>query len=114
MLLIASGLALIVASFLPFGNVASSTAWTEQDADAYTNLSLEYHRSAYEPPSRAGMTPEEMKEYREQLRQKFESLKGRLERAQQRPKVWSRWLLWSGAALVTIGAVGFYWQRVDH
>lgn len=103
LILLILGVGLIVVSFLPLATL-SARAWTIEDSEAYGEVTRQLHESTYQTPSEAGRTAEEMERYRENLAQEFEKLKSKLEHAQQEPQRWSRILLWTGTALVGVGA----------
>ena len=105
------GLLLIASSFLPLSDFAARSAWTTQDTIAYDRLSLEYHRSAYQSPARVGLTKEEFAARQQELKQRFDAMRGKLEYARQRPDAWRRYLLGGGAALSFAGALGYLRQR---
>ena len=101
---IALGLSLVVASYLPFGSFATRCLWTEEDASRYDRITLEYHMSAYQSPARQGLTDSQMQSRHEQLRKEFESMRDRLTAAKERPHTWSQILRWTGS-LLTLGGV---------
>jgi len=105
-LLIALGIALIIASWTPLGRVASRTLWTHKDSAAYSKLRQQLHRSAYQSPARAGVTEAQMKTQREKMERQAEAMHKKLEHARQQPQRWSQYLLWSGALLAALGGLG--------
>ncbi len=106
-LLIMIGTALILASWIPIGHVASRSIWTHEDSAAYSELRQELHRTAYQSPARAGITEAQMKTQREKMKNKAEAMRKKLEHARQQPRQWSQYLLWSGALLVALGGCGY-------
>jgi len=99
------GVLLIAASFLPLGKWAAKSQWTTEDSAAFDRVSVEYKRSAYQSPARAGLTESEWKAQRERMQRQLKALQQKLERAKSQPKRWSRYLLGIGSLLT---AAGFY------
>ena len=106
---IASGVTLILVSFIPLGQLATQSDWTGEDAAAYSEIRRECHRSAYQSAARAGLTEEQQKTRQEELKERFERMTAKLEQARNRPHWWSRKLLWAGAMLTALGV--FYHSR---
>ena len=97
------GLLLIVTSFLPLGDWTAQSRWTPEDATHYDRISLEYHMSATRSAGRAGLSQAEMDAQRQRLKEQFEAMRGKLEKSQQQPQLWSRTLLGTGALLASAG-----------
>lgn len=100
--LVVLGLLILGCSFLPLA-WTKEAAWSMQDSEAYDRVSREYHKLAYQSAAETGRSETEMRAHREALKQQFETLRDRLEFAQQQPQRWSRFLLWAGTSLVVLG-----------
>ena len=100
------GVLLILASLLPVGDLATRFQWAEDDAEDFAAISSEYHRSAHQSHEKAGLTVDQMDIRYRKLKNSFESMRDKLERARQQPRRWSQYLLWSGALLTAIGGLG--------
>ncbi len=105
-LLIALGIALIIASWTPLGRVASRALWTREDSASYSKLRQQLHRSAYQDPVRAGITEAQMNAQREKMERQADAMHKKLERVRSQPRRWSQYLLWSGALLTALGGLG--------
>ncbi|MDZ4659692.1 MAG: hypothetical protein SH868_19130 [Bythopirellula sp.] len=103
-LLLALGVVLVLASFLPL-SALSKRQWTIADSEAFSQVTRELHDSTTQLPRQSGRTADELAGYQENLKQEFEKLKSKLEHAQQEPQRWSRILLWTGTALVGVGGL---------
>jgi len=110
-LLIALGIMLIVASWMPIGRVASRAMWTHEDSAAYSELRQQLHRSAYQDPARAGITETQMKAQQEKMKKQAETMHEKLEHARSQPDRWSQYLLWSGALLTGLGGLSHLTAR---
>ena len=99
------GVLFIGASFLPFGKMATRSQWSVEDSAAYDRVSNAYKQSAYEQPTRRGLSQAGWDAQREQMRQQMEGLYQKLERAKSQPRRWKRYLLGIGTLLT---AAGFY------
>ncbi len=105
------GVLLIGASFLPFGNWAAQSQWTPADSAAFDRVSNEYKLSAYQSPTRAGLSQAEWDAQRGKMQQQMLSLQHKLERAKGQPQRWSRYLLGVGCLLAI---AGFYANATRH
>jgi len=99
------GVLLIGASFLPLGSWAARSQWSLNDSAAYDRVSNEYKQSAYETPTRRGLSQAEWDAERDKMRRQMVTLNQKLERVKGQPQRWSRALLGVGSLLT---AVGFY------
>jgi len=106
-LVVTLGLTLVVLSFLPFGNLVTHRLWTAADAARYDRVTLEYHKSAYQEPARAGLTQSQWQARHEQLQKEFEALRDKLATTRQQPHTWSQFLLWSGALFALGGGLSY-------
>ena len=104
-LLISLGIALIIASWTPIGRVASRAMWSNDDAAVYSKLRQELHRLAYQLPARAGISEAQIKTQQEKMEIQAEAMRKKLENARQQPRLWSKYLLWSGALLTAVGGL---------
>ena len=111
MTMLAVGVLLIGASFLPLGNWAARAQWSVEDTAAYDRVSSAYKQSAYESPARKGLSQVEWDAERDRMRQQMEALQQKLDRAKSQPQRWSRYLLGIGALLT---AAGFYANAQRH
>lgn len=105
-LLIAFGVVLIIASWMPLGRVASQAMWTSEDSAAYSKIRQQSHRTAYQSPTRTGNTKAQRKAQQERLKDQAEAMRKKLERARQQPQLWSQYLLWSGTLFTVCGFLG--------
>ncbi|MEM8945978.1 MAG: hypothetical protein AAGD11_12450 [Planctomycetota bacterium] len=101
--LMAIGVVLIGASFLPFGELAARSQWTSEDSAAYDRISQEYKRSSHESPQRRGVNQAEWDAQLAKMKQRMLALENRLERAKSQPQRWSRYLLGVGTLLTAAG-----------
>ena len=104
-ILLALGTVLIAASFFPVGRRASEALWTGEDSAAYDQLASQYKRSTYRSAARSGISEEEWEAQRDKMKQSLDAMHGRLQRALNQPKAWSRCLLWLGALLAGCGGL---------
>jgi len=101
------GAALVGASLSPIANFAGRGLWNDEDAAAYVRISGEFHRSLNQSPELAGLTEAERNAQREHLQSEFDALHDKLQYAREQPKLWSRYLLWSGLLLTVLGGLGY-------
>jgi hypothetical protein len=99
MVLIALGVLLIAASFLPLASLVQNS-WTRADSQAFGRISQEMHH-----PSQGNLNDEQLTAHRHELQREFDALQAKLERAQQEPERCRRILLWTGACLTATGAM---------
>lgn len=103
MAMLVVGVLLIGASFFPIGQSIARSQWSLEDSAAYDRISTTYKDSAYEIPSRRGLTQTEWQAERARMRQQMEALEQKLEQAKSQPQRWSRYLLGFGVVLVLAG-----------
>ena len=109
MFLLTVGILLIGASYLPVGDRAAKYFWTTEDSALYDQVSQEYKRGTYQSAARSGVTEEEWNAQRDRMKQQVDTMRRRLEFAQEQPEFWSRNLLWVGFLLVVAGGASHYW-----
>jgi len=100
--LVAVGILLVGFSVFQI-SFGSENLWTKEDSAAYDRVTLEYHRSAYQSADQAGRTEEEMKKYRENLRNQFEKMRRKLEEARSPRSLWTSYTFWTGAICCFVG-----------
>ena len=106
--LVALGLVLIATSFAPF-SFLSKRAWTIADSEAFGQVTRGLHDSTM-TLSRDSAAADR---HRAQLEREYERLSTKLAVAQNKPSRWSRWLLWTGAAMTTAGALIHLMRRSE-
>jgi hypothetical protein len=112
LILLAIGVILIAASFLPLASL-SRRQWTIEDSRQFSRVTRELHDATLEARGSTSRSFEEAASYETNLQKEFERLNSKLEYAQQEPQRWSRILLWSGAALAGMGVVMHLAQRKE-
>ena len=105
LMLMVLGMVLIAASFFPAGDFVNQSSWTREDSAAYDQVTQEYKRSTYQSAARSGLSPQQWEAQRERMKRQLAAMNARLESARQRPQLWSRALLWTGALLTVLGAL---------
>ena len=100
LILVALGLVLIATSFAPF-SFLSKRAWTIADSEAFGQVTRELHDSTM-TLSRDSVAADR---HRAQLEREYERLSTKLAVAQNEPRRWSRWLLWTGACIDSGGGI---------
>ena len=100
LILVALGLVLITCSFASF-SFLSRRAWTIADSEAFGQVTRGLHDSTM-TLSRDSVAADR---HRAQLEREYERLSTKLAVAQNEPRRWSRWLLWTGGALTATGAL---------
>lgn len=103
LVLVVLGLTLIATSFASFSFLAKR-AWTLADSEAFARVTRDLHTATVVPP-RSVLNAEDADLYRKKLESEYERLSSKLAAAQSEPLRWSRWLLWTGAAITALGVV---------
>jgi hypothetical protein len=103
------GLVLLGAAFYADSSGGRSY-WTEQDQQAFTEASLEYHKLAHAPPGKARRKGIAESDF-ETARQRYEVEKRRLDAARGSKGRNGSLLFWAGVVAVGAGVGGALWQR---
>jgi len=121
--LVAAGVLLVVLSFLLPGLVGGKTAWSDEQAEVYSQATSKMHQLGHErnPNAHArehGNAPHATEHDAQQSAAKFEEAKEHVEqlnaelgRARTRGQTTAAWLQWIGALCVLLGGVGYYVLR---
>jgi len=109
--LILLGLAVVAASYLPVGPMASHGNWSQQQAKDYQTASANLHAlsNKYANEAMAGNTRDSRAEV-EAAKAHFDELKTQLESAQNRPRLIAWLMRVGGGLLAAVGAAMTYWQ----
>jgi len=103
------GLSLLGAAYFA-GSSGAGSYWTQQDQQALTDASLEYHKLAHAPPGKArrkGISESDL----ETARQRYEVEKRRLDAARGSKGRNGSLLFWAGVVALGAGIGGALWQR---
>ncbi len=92
------------------GASGGGSYWTEQDQQAFTDASLEYHKLAHAPPGKARRKGISESDF-ETARQRYEVEKRRLDAARGSKGRNGSLLFWAGVIAVGTGIGGVLWQR---
>jgi len=120
---VAAGVLLVVLSFLLPSLVGGKRAWSEEQAQVYSEATSKVHQLGHErdPDAHArehGKDPHAKEPDAKQLAAEFEEAKQHveqlnveLERARTRGQTTALWLQWIGAVCVVLGGAGYYVLR---
>ena len=110
-ILVVIGMVLLALSFVWGFIFPASQGWTDEKATRMTDLSnqgrqllIQANNAKYKPKP-GGPSPEEVRAKYDAVKAELNELKKEFEGIRDSPKTASRYLLWSGAALILVGGM---------